>query len=126
MMVSVVYDYTGENNFLSPTWMMLDGFNTDWSKTIYINVEAPFERFTFDEINTDTMALSVPDLAYVRHHEDQNRFGIYLPSLKKYIKKTLKDLPQKIEFNEINRLMLRINDIEDAMQCEIKSKLRWY
>lgn len=126
MHISVIYDFSGENNQLIPVWMMLDFHKADWTRTLYINIEAPFERLTFDEVDQDVLTLSVPDNVYVRPSSDFSRFGINLPALTSYISKSMADMPEQIDTKDIHRLMLRICDIEEIMHCEVRSVLRWY
>lgn len=125
MKISVLYDLDIDNARLYPLWMMINYFSFDWTKTIYISIETPFERFTFDEIDSDVLALSVPDNVYIRHPLDPSLFGLHLPSLKKYINKTLVGSGPPIDVNDIQRLMLRISDIEDIMETEIRSFVQW-
>ncbi|MGO4110935.1 hypothetical protein [Paenibacillus sp. YAF4_2] len=119
MKISVLYDLDTENNLLFPLWMMINHFSFDWSKTIYIDLETPFERFTFEEIESEVLALTVPDNVYVRHPDKKNQFGIYLPSLEKYITKTMKGSSHHLELCNIQRLMLSISDIETTLETEI-------
>lgn len=125
MKISVLYDLDIDNARLFPLWMMINCFTFDWTNTIYISIETPFERFTFDEIESDVLSLSVPDHVYVRHPDDSTLFGIHLPSLRNYIIKTLDGSDQQVEVNDIQRLMLRVNDIEDVLEAEIRSKVQW-
>jgi hypothetical protein len=125
MKISVLYDLDIDNARLFPLWMMINYFTFDWTKTIYINIETPFERFTFDEIESDVLALSVPDHVYVRHPHDPTLFGIHLPSLRNFIIKTLDGSGRQVDLNDIQRLMLRVTDIEDVLEAEIRSKVQW-
>lgn len=125
MKISILYDLDIENARLFPLWMMINYFTFDWSKTLYIDIETPFERFAFDEIESDLLSLSIPDHVYVRHPDERNQFGLHLPSLKDYIINTLKDSGQQLEVNVIQRLMLRISDIEDTLEAEIRSFVQW-
>lgn len=124
MKISVVYDLDIDSARLFPEWMMINYFTFDWANTIYISIETPFERFTFDEIESDVLALSVPDHVYVRHPNDPTIFGLHLPSLKSYINKTMDGFSQ-INVKEIQRLMLRFSDIEDILEVEIRSIVQW-
>lgn len=115
MIMSVVYDHEDITGLLSPVWVVLES-SFDWSKTLYFELESPFERLTFDEIDNEVLAFSVPDLVYIRHPGYPYKVGLHLPSLQAYINK----LEQGIDFSDIHRLMLRISDIENILQVNIQ------
>lgn len=125
MNMSVLYEPDGEYGRLLPVWVMLDNISLDWNGALYIQLEAPFERYTFDDLDTEVMALAVPDHAYIRHREDPFQVGVHLPTLQSFITKSTLGTGQSIECSDIERLMLRISDIEDTLQCEVRSCLQW-
>ncbi|MGO4540341.1 hypothetical protein [Paenibacillus sp. 2TAB19] len=107
--VKVVYEESGEDDYLMPVWMIIDCHSFDWNKTLYINIRAPFERTMIDDLD-DRIAAIVPDSSYIRHHDT---LGISLPHVSQAD-------PALFNFSEIHRLMLRISDIEDVMQYDLR------
>lgn len=111
--IKVIYEESGVDYLLLPVWMIIDHSIFDWDKTFYIDITTPFERLTFD----DRPALTVPDFTYVRN-EVVNHFGINLSSVKA---SAIRSTDSKyIDFSCVERLVLRISDIEDVLQYNVK------
>ncbi|REK74379.1 hypothetical protein [Paenibacillus paeoniae] len=126
MRQAVFYEQDGDTGQLVPVWFMLDGTESlDWSHTLYLSLDAPFEQYLFDECDMDSMALSVPDHVYVRKVDDSTTFGIHLPRLQAYVEQIAAVAEQPFSLHDLSRLMLRISDIEDTLQFEIRQQLQW-
>ncbi|MGI2294123.1 hypothetical protein [Paenibacillus sp. GXUN7292] len=117
MDTKVIYEESGENNRLTPILMVLDKLFWDWHHTLYIKIDAPFEVLTFEELDYDVLSVMVPDNVYVNHSIESNNIGLHLPSLYNYIKK------HGWNVLDVRRLILRISDIEDTLQYDIKNNL---
>ena len=115
MGIKVIYEESGENNYYSPVWMVIERFTVDWNKTFYLDIDSPFERQHDDQIDMDKLTLYVPDYAYVLHKTDPNKLGLHLPTLQDYVNK----MHLGIEMPDIERIILRISDIEDVLQYSL-------
>lgn len=118
--VKVIYEETGEDNFITPIWMIIDSLYYDWGMTLFVNIKAPFERITMDDIDPDCATLTIPSTAYSRHIDNDHLIGISLPiawdsALKAFDKKPSFDDPSSIQ-----RLLLRISDIEETLQYSLR------
>ncbi|WP_054023671.1 hypothetical protein [Bacillus sp. FJAT-28004] len=77
--VKVIYEDSGEDNLLIPIWMIIDSPYFDWGMTLFINIKVPFERTTFEDIDPECAAVTVPSTAYTRHIDNDQLIGISLP-----------------------------------------------
>jgi len=123
MNVKVVYEETGEERQLAPVWMIIDSPYFEWEKTLFIDIQIPFERLTFDDIESDLAAVSVPEAAYTRHIESDHLFGINLPIVWQSAFDALERKPKVFDLRDIRRIVLRICDIEDTMRYDISKQL---
>lgn len=122
MQIKVIYDISSEDGSLFPYWMMIDQISLEWSKTLHVNIDSPFQRYTFDEVDSTVMAISIPDHVYVRQANNSLSFGLHLPSLKSHISKSLTNFD---DYLNVCRLLLRIHDIEEIMQFDVRSFYQW-
>lgn len=126
MNTSVYYARNDESGALYPDWLLLTGIEgADWSRTLFIRLDAPFERYLTDELDEDAMTLSAPDFVYVRHQTDQSLLGLHLPSLKAYVDRIASVSGTPFSHLDLTHLLLRFTDIEDALQAEIRSRFVW-
>lgn len=108
-----------------PLWMIIEEFEAgDWNSTYKVRLDAPFEAYEMDEMDPDVMAVSVPDHVYVRDVNDPLAFGIHLPSLRSYIGRFTIVSDYRFSRSDIRRLMLRIADLEDVLQYELRTRLQ--
>lgn len=122
--ISVVYEEDGIEGRLFPVSMIYECLDLDWTKTLLINIESPFERMTAIELDSDIVALAVPAHAYVLRSDLPMLFGIHLPTLEGYFRSIFPD-EELFNKNQIERLIFRITDIEDTLQCEVRSIMQW-
>ena len=90
MVVKVFYEESGVNSELSPVWMVVEHYSFDWDRTLFVDIEAPFERLTLAEIDNDMRGVSVPAAAYTRHTDRDQLVGISLPQIKRTSLKCIK------------------------------------
>lgn len=107
MKITVYYDYLEDK--LAPIWYVV-GFRKgafDWSKnTLYLPVEAPFQRQNTDDFNSHTLGLSVTLGDLTLNHEKPGKFGIYLPSLRQRAAEFY------INCWDVEQLIIQVSDIE--------------
>lgn len=116
------FEPDGETGKMLPVWLVLDRMNFNWSKTLYVNLESPFEMLTLEHFDTDVAALSVPDHAFVRNPYDSSAVGIHFPVLAEFVRQQAHADPEELE---IDRLVLRISDIEDTLQYSVREYIQW-
>ncbi|MEK3882377.1 hypothetical protein [Paenibacillus sp. PL2-23] len=122
MNMSLYYDREFESGQLVPVWLLLDHLSFDWSKPLFVPIQAPFERFEVDQFDPDTLALSVPDQVYIRNPYAPNEVGLNMPALRTHAE-TFMGI--HCDTSEIRILLLRIGDIEDVLQYNISEYLQW-
>ncbi|MFD0589549.1 hypothetical protein ACFQZE_16290 [Paenibacillus sp. GCM10027627] len=126
MRQAVFYEMDGETGIQLPVWLMLDDIGGEqWNSALYILFEAPFERFLFHELDQDVMALSVPDHVYVKDRDNPFAIGIHMPALKSYANRMMAASDDYYSEADLSRLMLRISDIEDILQLDVRAQLSW-
>lgn len=118
--VKVIYEDSGEDSLLIPIWMVIDSPFYDWGTTLFINVKAPFERISMDEIDFDCAAVTIPSTAYSRHIDNEFLLGISLPIAWDSALKTFEEKPSFDDPSNIQRLVLRISDIEETLQYSLR------
>ena len=125
MRTSVYYAVHDESGALYPEWLLLTGIeNVDWGRTLFLRLDAPFERYGIDELEEEAMSLSVPDFVYVRHPSEQTLLGIHLPSLEEYVDRLSSVSGTPFSHMDLTRLLLRFADIEETLQTEVRSRFR--
>ncbi|GBG09459.1 hypothetical protein PAT3040_04105 [Paenibacillus agaridevorans] len=117
MKMSVYYDRDFETGQLLPVWLLLENYTFDWDKPLFIPIESPFERFTVDQFDPDTLALSVPDNVYKRNNYAPKEIGLNMPALRLHAEKFI---GLHYDASEIRKLLLRIGDIEDCLQYNLR------
>jgi hypothetical protein len=122
MKMSVYYDCDFETGQLLPVWLLLENYTFDLEKPLFIPIEAPFERFTVDQFDPDTLALSVPDHVYVRNQLAPNEIGLNMSALRLHAEKFM---GLHYDAYEIRKLLLRISDIEDCLQYDMRKIITW-
>ncbi|GBG11348.1 hypothetical protein PAT3040_06149 [Paenibacillus agaridevorans] len=122
----VLYERDGDSGHQLPVWVMLTEMRgTDWGQTLYIRLDAPFEAYASDVLDADTLAVAVPDHVYVRHKDDPDVIGIHMPSLRTYVERYTALAEYPVHYTEMDRLLLRISDIEDMLQYDVRVLLPW-
>ncbi|MDF2835861.1 MAG: hypothetical protein K0Q63_1501 [Paenibacillus sp.] len=122
--MNVYYEEDGETGQQIPVWILLhDAKGADWSKTLYVRLNGPFEAHGLDEWDEDLLALSVPDHVYVRHPKNQALVGLHLPTLRAYVERQTSIATEPIGILDIDRLLLRISDVEDVLQYNVRTLL---
>ncbi|MEF2247711.1 hypothetical protein [Paenibacillus sp. IITD108] len=116
------FEHESESGSLIPSWIVLDRIRLDWSNTLYINLHTPFELLTLESFDVDISSISIPDFAYVRNPYEPASFGIHMPTLANFIESQTYANPNDLE---IERLVMRISDIEDCLQYTIQNYLEW-
>ncbi|MHA6481097.1 hypothetical protein ACX1C1_04135 [Paenibacillus sp. strain BS8-2] len=116
------FEPDGETGKMHPAWLVLDRMNFDWTKTLYVNLETPFELLTLEEFDSDVASLSVPDFVFVRNPYDPKEFGINFLLLAEFVRQQAHADPEDLE---IDRLVLRISDIEDSLQYSVRDYIQW-
>ncbi|MCR2804206.1 hypothetical protein [Paenibacillus soyae] len=124
--ISVYYSQNDETGELFPDWLLLTGIQgADWSKTLFLQLDAPFERYLADELEEDAMTLAVPDSVYVRDRTGKTLLGLHLPSLKTYVERIASVSGTPFSYLELTRLLLRFSDIEDTLQAAVRHRYPW-
>ncbi|MDQ6420203.1 hypothetical protein RB620_12225 [Paenibacillus sp. LHD-117] len=120
----VYYETDGDTGLELPVWLIAEGISgADWNDVLDLRLEAPFEARSVDELDPDAMMLAVPDHAYVRRRDASGTIGIHLSSLRDYVSKIATVSDHSFSHRDVDRLLLRISDIEDALQYEVRSVL---
>ncbi|MBH5316718.1 hypothetical protein I6N90_02700 [Paenibacillus sp. GSMTC-2017] len=122
--IKVIYEESGEDGLLNPVWMIVDCHSLDWNKTLTIDITAPFQRITYDEFEGEHPSITVPDFAYTRYESKEHHIGIMLPLVKKAAFRAANVLPSELDLSSVERLVLRISDIEDVLQYSIRTIIR--
>lgn len=118
MKITVFFDWDGDSGVMHPVSLLLDSQSFDWTRSLQICLEAPFEQHDFDEPDMDVLSLIVPDHTLVRLPDYPHAFGIHMPSLRQYADRLLALSEGVASPSDIRRLMLRISDVEDALQYD--------
>jgi hypothetical protein len=122
--MNVYYEEDGETGQHIPVWILLRKAQAfDWSKTLYIRLDGPFEAHGLEEWEEDLLALSVPDHAYVRHPRNPALLGLHLPTLRAYVERQPSLAADPVSVPDIDRLLLRISDAEDVLQYNVRALL---
>ncbi|WP_054028607.1 hypothetical protein [Bacillus sp. FJAT-28004] len=123
--VKVVYEESGEDRRMTPIWMIVDSSFYDWEKILFIDIQAPFERLTFDEMYSEREAVTVPDIAYTRHIDNEHLLGISLSIVREAVMNSIQPKPTSLDLSSIQRIVLRICDIEDTLQYSLRGFLTY-
>lgn len=112
--ISVYYDYY-EGEFL-PKWKVINlkDNNIDWSKNfVYIPVEAPFQKKSIEDFQSDEMSVTVEMKDLTLNVYQPNAYGINLPNIAARLKE------HNIDPDEVKNFILLVGDIEEVMQVNI-------
>lgn len=125
--ISVIYDYSYDGMW--PAWMVLKPRCGcfDWStETIYVPIEAPFQRLSRDEMNDDSLGISIIQTDLVMSVKKPNHFGIYLPRVKLRLNKLRGEkLTPFFRMSDIEHLIIQMCDIEIVMGMNISTRFAW-
>ncbi|GKU78551.1 hypothetical protein [Paenibacillus sp. L3-i20] len=122
--ISGIYEESGESKLLTPVWMIVECHSLNWDKTLTIDIKAPFHRITYDELEGVFPSITVPDFAYTRHESNDFQFGIILPLVKKAALSAENICQAEIDLSSVYRLVLRIGDIEDILQYNVRPHMK--
>jgi hypothetical protein len=103
--------------------MIIDKHHYDWGKILYIDIQAPFEHLTFDEIDSEREAVTVPEHAYTRHADNDLLLGISLSIVRESARNAIHPKPDSLDLSNVQRIVLRIGDIEDTLQYSLREVL---
>lgn len=123
--VKVIYEESGEDRQMNPIWMIIDSHQYDWQKILFIDIHAPFERLTFDEIVSERTAITVPDFAYTRNIDNDRLIGISLPIVRESALNAIYQKPTYLDLSNVQRIVMRICDIEDTLQYSLHKYLTY-
>ncbi|MHA6482026.1 hypothetical protein ACX1C1_08985 [Paenibacillus sp. strain BS8-2] len=122
--MNVYYEEDGDSGLHIPIWILLHpAAGLDWSTTLYIRLDGPFQAQGLDEWDAELLAISVPSHVYVRHPQNPALLGIHLPSLRIYIDRQTSIAFDPVSHLDIDRLLLRISDVEDVLQYNVRAVL---
>jgi hypothetical protein len=118
MKLTCYCEWDGYEGIQRPVLLLLYSTGFDWTKTLKVELEAPFESCDEDSYN-EAMSLTVPDHVYVRQANGQRgEIGISMPLLAQYAQRVLAQSANPPGLSDITRLVLRISDIEDMLVLE--------
>lgn len=119
--LSVYYDRDLEG-ILTPVWMILEVNDNDriWERSIlWMSLEAPFKRHRAEDFNNEEMVASVLLSELTVNLEAPNKFGINIVALNKRI------LSLGADPSEINKLVIRICDIAEVLEVDVRRYYDW-
>lgn len=114
MNITVFYDYFESK--LAPIWYVVSfrKGEFDWSKeTVYIPLQAPFQRQQVEDFLPDRLGISVTLGELTLNQDKPGKFGIYVPALKK------RAVENKVDFWEVEQLIIRVEDIEELLHMNL-------
>jgi hypothetical protein len=104
----VYYDSDVEGN-LYPLWYAIEG-SIDWDlPSVYLPINAPFERIDSIQFDDELIGCSVFAQELIVNQNKPNQLGINLEAVRERISENIE--PYKVE-----RLIIQVTDIEDLMQ----------
>ncbi|MGZ0050186.1 hypothetical protein [Brevibacillus gelatini] len=116
MKITVYYDYLEEK--LAPIWyvVVFPKGEFDWSKnTLYLPIEAPFQRQNSDDFHSEALSISVTLGDLTLNHEKPGKFGIFLPFLLQ------RAAAANVDFRDIKQLIIQVSNIEEVLSARIFS-----
>lgn len=104
-----------------PKWLIVkpeNGF--DWNtETVYIPLNQPFLRTSQEEINDDTLGISLLNSELIVNTELPEHIGIHFPYVKKRINRLRGEpLAPIFKLLEIEQLIIQISDLQIIMQTK--------
>ncbi|WP_090644108.1 hypothetical protein [Paenibacillus sp. UNC496MF] len=122
--IGVIYTESGYYGELTPVWMIFDWSdltNDIWQKTLYIPLSGPFEQLELDDTYDELTAITVPLSAFTRRTDKEHYIGVHMPTVAAFAKEhSLHQAGRSIDIELINRLVMRISDIEDALLLDVR------
>ncbi|MEK3883443.1 hypothetical protein [Paenibacillus sp. PL2-23] len=126
MKQTVYYTRDADTGALYPEWLLLTEMEgADWTRPLFIRLDAPFEAYESDEQHDHELTLSVPDFVYLRHLADPALLGLHLPSLRQYVDRIASTSGMPFSHLSLSKLLLRFSDIEEALQYEVRARYPW-
>ncbi|MBA2943180.1 hypothetical protein HZF08_33460 [Paenibacillus sp. CGMCC 1.16610] len=119
---SVYYEEHEINGTLLPTrlYIYFGRGAVDWTQeTIYLPVEFSFKKMTSDDDFPDVTSVLILAGEMFRHPYEQ-KYGIYIPHVLERLAKDKKRTKAKYELVDIEQFIIRVHDIEAAMQSPMK------
>lgn len=125
--IKVVYQYY--DDLLSPQWMVIKfekGYIKDWSKTLYIPIDVPFERMFHEEFFEDQLGLAITQADLVVNPNKQGYFGIHLPSVMKRINQMRGEpLTPFFSINDFEHFVIQMSDLEELLAMDRNQIYAW-
>ncbi|GIP25037.1 hypothetical protein J23TS9_01670 [Paenibacillus sp. J23TS9] len=122
--LSVIYDYNYDGVY--PTWMVIkpESGYINWSaETLYVHIEAPFQRLSRDEINDYALGLSIVQTDLVMSVKHPDHFGIYMPRVKKRLNQIRgEQYTPSFRLADIEHFIVQMSDIEIVMNMSISTR----
>ncbi|SEM80522.1 hypothetical protein SAMN05518847_101848 [Paenibacillus sp. OV219] len=119
---SVIFTESGYFGELCPTWLLYKIgklSEATWTKRLYIPLDAPFERTEIDEYDSTT-SVTVPLSAYTIREDKPNRVGVHLPTVFAFAEERCRQVGNQLDCTLIHRLVMRLSDIEEILQIDIR------
>jgi hypothetical protein len=107
---TVYYDYDYEGNIV-PIWFVLVFWRTelDWSKTLYIPINCPFETESFGNLYSKyTCSIYLDEL--VKNPDKLHHFGVNLSRVKERLDR------EGYPFQAVQCFVFQVGDIEEVLQ----------
>ncbi|MGC5326625.1 hypothetical protein [Brevibacillus sp. SYSU BS000544] len=114
MKTKVIYGYHNGNQV--PIWLVVN-FESDeldrTKKTLYIQIEAPFQQLNLEDMHPDSIGLTVALSDLVLNREKPGEIGILTSELRQRTDAV------GVDFQDIRQLMIQIADIEEMFFTRI-------
>ncbi|QGQ95811.1 hypothetical protein EHS13_13460 [Paenibacillus psychroresistens] len=113
---------------LSPVWMIVPINLIEWQlERFYISLSTPFEQFTTNDFDSNQLYLTVQIEDLIRNWNEQDSVGISLSSIRSRFESQKSNNDIDVEFicTDIEQLVIRMSDIEEVLQMNIRSYYKW-
>jgi hypothetical protein len=115
--ITVYYDYI--EGKLAPVWHVISfrKGDFDWTKeTVYVPINAPFQRQQFEDFHPDAFGISVTLSDLTLRSDKPQKFGIYLPPIRR------RAVERGYDYWNAEYLIIQVADIEELLQMNVFSK----
>jgi hypothetical protein len=124
--LKVYYDQFEDG--LAPVWMLLPINTLEWQlERFYVSLSTPFEQFTTDDFDTNQLYVSVHIEDLIRNWKERESIGISLSSILQRFKtqKSNNEIDEEYVISDIEHMVVRMSDIEEVLQMNIRSYYDW-
>ncbi|OXM85813.1 hypothetical protein [Paenibacillus rigui] len=121
--ISVYYDY--HDDVLAPIWMFISfgRRGIEWNRQkVYIPIESPFQRIYLEEINEDTVGLTIQLDDLTVNPDFPGSFGIDLAHILRRIRNH--EELHKLQLDEVEQFIIQIADLEELLQMDVRKFYR--